>query len=206
MQLAKHFGAHVTGVCSTANLELVRSVGADEVVDYTREDFSNVGRVYNVVFDAVGYSGFSRSLRSLKRGGVYIRVGGSGAVGSILGGMLRGLWVSMTGAATVVGGVANGTPADQAFLKTLIEAGQLRTVIDRRYSLEQIAEAHWYVEAGHKIRTRGHRVRHLMLSWSPTVVWADVSPVLVCLSTARKAFSEPVSSRGVVGDRANVRA
>jgi NADPH:quinone reductase-like Zn-dependent oxidoreductase len=76
VQLAKYFGAHVTGVCSTANLDLVKSLGADEVVDYTREDFSRAGRVYDMVFDTVGKSGFSRSLKSLKRGGFYVRVGG----------------------------------------------------------------------------------------------------------------------------------
>jgi len=150
VQLAKHFGAHVTGVCSTANLELVKSLGADEVVDYTREDFSRAGRVYDMVFDTVGKSGFSRSLKSLKRGGYYVRVGGSGRLLSILGGMIGGKWASITGAAKVISGVARGVPGDQSFLKELIEAGELRTVIDRRYSLEQIAEAHRYVEAGHK--------------------------------------------------------
>ena len=75
VQLAKHFGAHVTGVCSTANLDLVKSLGADELVDYTREDFSRAGRVYDMVFDTVGKSGFSRSLKSLKRGGFYVRGG-----------------------------------------------------------------------------------------------------------------------------------
>lgn len=78
VQLAKHFGAHVTGVCSTGNLDLIKSLGADEVVDYTREDFSSAGRIYDIVFDTVGKSGFSRSLKSLKRGGRYVRVGGSG--------------------------------------------------------------------------------------------------------------------------------
>lgn len=150
VQLAKHFGAHVTGVCSTANLDLVKSLGADEVVDYTREDFSRAGRVYDMVFDTVGRSGFSRSLKSLKRGGFYVRVGGSGRLSSILGGMLRGMWVSMTGAAKVIGGVARGAAEHQSFLKGLIEAGKLRTVIDRRYSLDEIAAAHRYVEAGHK--------------------------------------------------------
>lgn len=150
VQLAKHFGAHVTGVCSTANLELVKSLGADEVVDYTREDFSRAGRVYDMVFDTVGKSGFSRSLKSLKRGGFYVRVGGSGRLLSILGGMLRGIWVSMTGAAKVISGVARGGAGDLSFLKELIAAGKLRTVIDRRYALAQIAEAHRYVEAGHK--------------------------------------------------------
>jgi len=150
VQLAKHFGAHVTGVCSTANLELVKSLGADEVVDYTREDFSRAGRVYDMVFDTVGKSGFSRSLKSLKRGGYYVRVGGSGRLSSMLGGMIGGKWAAITGAAKVISGVARGVPGDQSFLKELIEAGELRTVIDRRYSLEQIAEAHRYVEAGHK--------------------------------------------------------
>jgi NADPH:quinone reductase-like Zn-dependent oxidoreductase len=150
VQLAKHFGAHVTGVCSTANLDLVKSLGADEVVDYTREDFSRAGRVYDIVFDAVGQSGFSRSLKSLKRGGFYVRVGGSGRLSSILGGILRGMWVSIAGAAKVISGVAGGAAGDLSFLKGLIEAGKLRTVIDRRYSLNETAEAHRYVEAGHK--------------------------------------------------------
>jgi NADPH:quinone reductase-like Zn-dependent oxidoreductase len=155
VQLAKYFGARVTGVCSTANLELVKSLGADEVVDYTREDFSKAGRVYDMVFDTVGYSGFSRSLKSLKRGGFYVRVGASGGMLSIVGGILRGMWISISGAAKVVSGVAAGAVEASSFLKKLIEAGELRTVIDRRYSLEQIAEAHRYVEAGHK---KGHVV------------------------------------------------
>jgi NADPH:quinone reductase-like Zn-dependent oxidoreductase len=155
IQLAKHFGAHVTGVCSTANLDLVKSLGADEVVDYAREDFSRAGRVYDVVFDTVGKSGFSRSLKSLKRGGFYVRVGGSGRLLSILGGILQEKWASVTGAAKVIGGVGSGAAGDVSFLKGLIEAGKLRTVIDRRYSLDEIAEAHRYVEAGHK---KGHVV------------------------------------------------
>ena len=155
VQLAKYFGAQVTAVCSTANLELVKSLGADEVVDYTREDFSRAGRVYDIVFDTVGKSGFARSLKSLKRGGFYVRVGGSGGVASILGGMLQGMWASITGAAKVIGGLVRGAAGDQSFLKGLIEAGKLRTVIDRRYSLDEIAEAHRYAEAGHK---KGHVV------------------------------------------------
>jgi NADPH:quinone reductase-like Zn-dependent oxidoreductase len=155
VQLAKHFGAHVTAVCGTANLDLVKSLGADRVLEYTREDFSRAGRVYDMVFDAVGHSGFSRSLKSLKRGGFYVRAGGSGRMLSMLGDMLRGMWISMTGAAKIVGGVAGGNAGDVSFLKKLIEAGEIRTVIDRRYSLDQIAEAHRYVEAGHK---KGHVV------------------------------------------------
>jgi NADPH:quinone reductase-like Zn-dependent oxidoreductase len=155
VQLAKHFGAHVTGVCSTANLDLVKSLGADEAVDYTREDFSRAGRIYDIVFDTVGKSGFSRSLKSLKRGGCYVLVGGSGRLSSILGVILRGMWVSLTGAAKFITGVASAGAGDQSFLKELIEAGKLRTVIDRRYSLDEIAEAHRHAEAGHK---KGHVV------------------------------------------------
>ncbi len=155
VQLAKHFGAHVTGVCSTANLELVKSLGADEVVDYTKEDFSKAGRVYDVVCDTVGKSGFSRTLRCLKRGGFYLRVGASGGLLTILGGMLRGMWISVTGAAKVLGGVARSAPGDLAFFTGLIEAGELRTVIDKRYPLSAIADAHRHAEAGHK---KGHVV------------------------------------------------
>jgi NADPH:quinone reductase-like Zn-dependent oxidoreductase len=155
VQLAKHFGAHVTAVCSPANLDLVKSLGADQVMDYTREDFSKAGRVYDLVFDSVGHSGFSRSLNSLKRGGFYVRAGGSGRILAIFRDMLRGMWVSTTGAAKILGGVARGDAGDVSFLKQLIEAGEIRTVIDRRYSLDQIVEAHRYVEAGHK---KGHVV------------------------------------------------
>jgi len=116
---------------------------------------SKGGRVYDIVFDTVGKSGFSRSLKSLKRGGFYVRVGGSGRLSSILGGMLRGKWASITGVAKVIGGMASSAAGDQSFLKGLIEAGKLRTVIDRRYPLDQIAEAHRYAEAGHK---KGHVV------------------------------------------------
>jgi NADPH:quinone reductase-like Zn-dependent oxidoreductase len=153
VQLAKHYGARVTAVCSTANLDLVKSLGADEVVDYTREDFSKAGRVYDVVCDTVGYSGFSRSLACLKRGGFYLCVGGSTKVLAILGSMIQAKWASMTGAATVIGGVAKASPEDQSFLKQLIEAGELKTVIDKRYSLDEIVEAHRHAESGHK---KGH--------------------------------------------------
>jgi NADPH:quinone reductase-like Zn-dependent oxidoreductase len=155
VQLAKHFGARVTAVCSTANLQLVKSLGADDVVDYTQDDFSAAGRIYDVVFDAVGKSGFARSLRSLKRGAFYVRVGPSGGALSLVGDTLRGLWISMTGAAKIIGGIASAAPGDVGFLKDLIEAGKLRTVIDRRYPLHDIAEAHRYTEAGHK---KGHVV------------------------------------------------
>ncbi len=155
VQLAKHFGAHVTAVCSTANLDLVKSLGADDAVDYTREDFSRAGRVYDIVFDTVGKSGFSRTLKSLKRGGSYVRAGGSGRLAPMVGAIFAGMLISITGAAKVISGVARGAAGDAFFLKGLIEAGKLRTVIDRRYALNEIAEAHRYAEAGHK---KGHVV------------------------------------------------
>jgi NADPH:quinone reductase-like Zn-dependent oxidoreductase len=157
VQLAKHFGARVTAVCSTTNLGLVKSLGADEVIDYTREDFSKAVRVYDIVFDAVGKSGFSRSLKSLKRGGFYVLVGLArrGLISSFLSTMLVGIWLSFTGRGKVISGGAPGKAADLAFLKGLIEAGKIRTVIDRRYPLDEIAEAYRYAETGHK---KGHVV------------------------------------------------
>jgi NADPH:quinone reductase-like Zn-dependent oxidoreductase len=155
VQLAKHFGARVTAVCSTSNLELVKSLGADEVIDYTKEDFSRAGQVYDVVFDTVGKSGYRRSMRALKRGGFYVRVGGSGKLAAMLADVVRGAWVSVTGAAKMVGGISDGKAADLAFLRELIEKGELKTVIEKRYPLHQIAEAHRHAETGHK---KGHVV------------------------------------------------
>jgi len=155
VQLAKHFGARVTGVCSTANLDLVKSLGADAVVDYSREDFSKDGQVYDMVVETVGKAGYSRCLKSLKRGGSLVLITISGGLGSIFGDIVRQQWISITGKAKIIGGVTRPAPGDLAFLKDLIEAGTLRTVIDRRYSLQEIAEAFRYAEAGHK---KGHVV------------------------------------------------
>jgi NADPH:quinone reductase-like Zn-dependent oxidoreductase len=145
VQLAKHFGAHVTGVCSTANLELVRSLGADHVVDYTKEDFSRAGRVYDIIFDTVGKSGFRRSMKSLKRGGFYVR-----AASDLLSPALGRMWAWITGAGNVIQGMARTKAGDLSFLMGLIEEGKIRVVIDRRFRLNEIVEAHRYVEAGHK--------------------------------------------------------
>ncbi len=145
VQLAKHFGAEVTGVCSTTNLELVKSLGADKVIDYTKEDFTKNGEIYDVIFDTVGKSPFSGSVRSLKKKGFYLR-----AVHMALSSIVRGIWTTITSSKKVIGGDAPERTEDLIFLKELIEVGTLRAVIDRRYTLEQIAEAHRYVDKGHK--------------------------------------------------------
>jgi len=141
VQLAKHFGAEVTGVCSTANLALVKSLGADRVVDYTKEDFASPA-AYDVVFDTVGKASFSKCLGSLKKGGVYLHAVSLASLPRRLRSSLGGKWF--------VGGVASPKVEDVAFLKGLIEAGEFRSVIDRRYPLEQIVEAHRYVDTGRK--------------------------------------------------------
>jgi NADPH:quinone reductase-like Zn-dependent oxidoreductase len=145
VQLAKHFGAEVTGVCSTANLEMVKSLGADKVIDYTKEDFTKSGDKYDVIFCTVGKSPFSGCINSLKENGVYLR-----AVHLELSPILRGIWASMTTSKKIINGVAGETTEDLIFLRELIEAGKLKAAIDRTYPLEQIAEAHRYVEKGHK--------------------------------------------------------
>ena len=145
VQLAKHFGAEVTGVCSTTNLEMVESLGADEVIDYTRKDFTESGETYDIIFDTVGKSPFSGCVRSLKQEGFYLRAYHVG-----LSPIARGLWTSMTSGKKVIGGTADENTEDLLFLKELIEAGEIKPVIDRRYPLERIVEAHRYVEKGHK--------------------------------------------------------
>jgi len=142
VQLAKYFGAEVTGVCSTANLELVKSLGADKVIDYTKEDFTRPA-TYDLIYHTVGKISFRASMKSLKRGGVYVSA-------LALAPIVRRLWASIAGRKKVIGGIAKVKAEDLVFLKELVEAGHLRPVIDRRYPLEQIAEAHRYVERGHK--------------------------------------------------------
>jgi NADPH:quinone reductase-like Zn-dependent oxidoreductase len=140
VQLARYFGAEVTGVCSTTNIEMVESLGADKVVDYTKEDFTKGGQTYDIIFDAVMKTSFSRCKRSLKQRGTYITVDYP---------LLTAFWTSIVGSRKVVFGIANKIE-DLIFLGELIEAGKLKSVIDRCYPLEQIVEAHRYVDQGHK--------------------------------------------------------
>ena len=141
VQLARYFGAQVTGVCSTANMEMVRSLGADIVIDYTKEDFTRYGRIYDVIFDTVGKISFSHCKNSLKQGGRYLTTDWP---------LLQALWTSMAGSKRVIIGMAGRNLEDLIFLKELFEAGEIRSVIDKRYPLEQTAEAHRYVDKGHK--------------------------------------------------------
>ena len=141
VQLARYFGAEIIGVCSTTNLELVKSLGADKVIDYTKEDFTKSSETYDIIFDTVRKTSFSRCKGSLKQGGLYLTVDWP---------LRQALWASMTSSKKVIFGIARQNPEDLMFLKELIEAGKLKSVIDRRYPLEQTAEAHRYVDKGHK--------------------------------------------------------
>jgi 2-desacetyl-2-hydroxyethyl bacteriochlorophyllide A dehydrogenase len=144
VQIAKYFGAEVTGVCSTSNLDMVRSIGAEHVIDYTKDDFTQKGQIYDIILDVVGKSSFSNSLKSLKRNGIYI-LANPGLLQ-----MVRGPLNSARSSKKVIIGAASPKTEDLIFLKELIEEGKIKTVIDRCYPLEQIVEAHRYVEKGHK--------------------------------------------------------
>jgi NADPH:quinone reductase-like Zn-dependent oxidoreductase len=149
VQLAKYFGAEVTGVCSATNLELVKSLGADKVIDYTKEDFTKTGQTYDAIFDTVGKSSFSRCKGSLTQKGVYLSTAPTLAI------MLQMLLTSKIGNKKVVFSATGLRPVPERLiflkeLKELIEAGKIKSVMDRRYPLEQTAEAHRYVETGHK--------------------------------------------------------
>jgi len=146
VQLAKYFGAEVTGVCSTANLELVKSLGADKVIDYTKEDLVQSGEAYDIIFDTVGKTSFSHCKGALKQNGIYLET----FPGLVI--LLQMLWTSKIGSkkAIFTASSFNYSNKDLTFIKKLIEAGAIKSVIDRTYPLEQMAEAHRYVEKGHK--------------------------------------------------------
>jgi 2-desacetyl-2-hydroxyethyl bacteriochlorophyllide A dehydrogenase len=149
VQLAKYFGAEVTGVASTRKLDMMQSIGADHVIDYTQEDFTKSGETYDIIFDVAGKSSFSGSIRSLKKKGIYL------FLNPTLSKMIRGQWISRTRRKKVIYWTESEKAEDLIFLKELIEAGKIKSIIDRRYPLEQTVEAHRYVETGLK---KGHVV------------------------------------------------
>jgi len=146
VQLAKHFGAHVTAVCNTKNVELMRSLGADEVVDYLAEDYTKNGETYDVILDAVDQHSFRRGRGSLKPGGLYVATD----LGFLCQNPFLALWTWRIGDKKVVFALPRHTKEDILFLKELIEAGRYRAVVDRTYPLEQVVEATEYVETGQK--------------------------------------------------------
>jgi 2-desacetyl-2-hydroxyethyl bacteriochlorophyllide A dehydrogenase len=144
VQLARHFGAEVTGVDSSGKLDMLRSLGADHVIDYTREKYTQSGETYDVIFDVIGKSSFSGSVRLLKQNGRYL-LGNPG-----LSHRLQAQWTPLKNGQKVIFRADNQSTEDLVFLKELVEAGQLKTVIDQCYPLEQLAAAHRYVETGQK--------------------------------------------------------
>jgi NADPH:quinone reductase-like Zn-dependent oxidoreductase len=153
VQIAKQYGAHVTGVCSSANINLVKSLGADEVIDYTKDDFTKNQAAFDVIFDAVGKSSFSRCRRALTETGIYLDTLPK------ISTFVHVAWTSRFGTRKAR---MEGAPAkldNLLDLKELVEAEKLSTIIDRRYPIEQIVEAFEYVEGGHK---RGHVVINIV--------------------------------------------
>lgn len=144
VQIAKYFGAEVTGVCSTPRLDFVKSLGADKVIDYTKEDFTQSGETYDLIFDILGRSSFSRCKSTLSQNGRYLLASFK------MRHLFQMLWTSMIDGKKVICALAPGSTEDLISVKELIEAGKIRTVIDRSYPLEQTAEAHRYVETGRK--------------------------------------------------------
>ena len=147
VQIAKSFGAEVTAVCSTRNLDMVRSIGADQVIDYTQEDFTKSGQRYDLILAANGYHSISDYKRALSPEGIYVCTGGSMA--QIFQSMLLGPWMSMTGSKKMGNSATRPNQKDLVFMKELLEAGKVVPVIDRRYPLSEVAEALRYLEEGH---------------------------------------------------------
>jgi NADPH:quinone reductase-like Zn-dependent oxidoreductase len=147
VQIAKSFGAEVTGVCSTGKMDLVRSIGADHVIDYTQEDFTRNGQRYDLILAANGYQPISAYKRALSPEGTYVMSGGSGA--QMFQAMFRGPWISLTSGKKMGNMLVKPNREDLLFLKALLEDGKVVPVIDRRYALSELAEAIRYVEEGH---------------------------------------------------------
>lgn len=144
VQLAKYFGAHVTGICSAAHVELVISLGADAVIDYGREDFTKNGRQYDIIVDTTATAPWARVRNSLTPTGRLLVISGT------LGDMLRAVFVSRKNGRKLVPGVANGSAENLRFLANLVEGGDFKPLIDRSYPLDQIVAAHTYVDIGRK--------------------------------------------------------
>jgi len=144
IQLAKHFGTEVTAVCSTSNIKLMQSLGADHVIDYTREDFTKNGKTYDIIFDTVGKTSLSASLESLKKDGSYLQAVSGPAV------LIQMQIASKRTGKTLIGGTAHPTKEDLEYLSRLVDDGAIKPVIDRSYPLQEMIEAHRYVDAGHK--------------------------------------------------------
>ncbi|MEN8194291.1 MAG: NAD(P)-dependent alcohol dehydrogenase [Bacteroidota bacterium] len=141
VQLAKYFGAEVTGVCSSKNFKMVRSLGADKVIDYSKEDFTKNGQTYDIIFDTVSKISFSYCKSSLKQKGIYLTVDWP---------FLQVLWTSMTSNKKIIMGMAPDKIEDLKYLKDLVEKKEIKPVIDKTYPLEQAVEAYRYVDKGHK--------------------------------------------------------
>jgi NADPH:quinone reductase-like Zn-dependent oxidoreductase len=156
VQLARYFGAEVTGVCGTPRLEFVKSLGAHKVIDYNKEDFTQNGETYDLIFDILGKSSFSRCQNSLKQNGRYLLASFK------MKQLFQMLWTSMSGSKKVICAIAPGSVEDLNSVKELIETGKIKAIIDRRYPMEQAAEAHSYVEKGFKkgnvVITMGHNL------------------------------------------------
>jgi NADPH:quinone reductase-like Zn-dependent oxidoreductase len=147
VQIAKAFGAEVTAVCSTRNVDMARSIGADHVIDYTQEDFTKNEQRYDLILAANGYYPISAYKRALSPRGIYVTTGGTNA--QAFQAMLLGPWMSMTGKQKMGNLVAKSNTKDLGFLKALLEGGKVVPVIDRRYLLSEVAEAIRYLEEGH---------------------------------------------------------
>jgi len=144
VQIAKSLGAEVTGVCGTPRLEFVKSLGADKVIDYTQEDFAQSGETYDLIFDVLGKGSFARAKNSLAPNGRYLFASFK------MKQLLQMLWTSISGSKKVICALAPGSTEDLISVKELIEAGKIKTIIDRSFPMEQAAEAHRYIEEGHK--------------------------------------------------------
>lgn len=149
VQIAKSFGAEVTAVCSTNKMEMVRSIGADHVIDYTKENFTKNGQRYDLIIAANGYHPILDYKRALSPNGIYVMAGGSGA--QMFEAMFAGPLISMTGNKKIRGVSAKPNKKDLLFLKELLESGKIRPVMDRRYPLSEVADAIKYLEEGHAI-------------------------------------------------------